>query len=278
MRAQVAVHAELPRDQAHGLRRLFAGVRPRATIALAANPHVPFTAPVLDQLARALAGAQRRVLVLDAADGAPAPSELAALDLAAAVVPLGPALDYLAARGLPRAWVDTRGSSARLLDAALDAAPRADVLLVHAGASDLARMFQRRAARPLLVCGDDPESLKHAYASLKLLALRCGLLSFDLVLAAAPGGARLPRIASSLADCADAFIGATLHGWAVVDPAASALAPPPDGLVALARAQLALGDDAARRPETAGAAGRAAAPPIGWRTAGEPVPAAARLG
>ncbi|MCB1981356.1 MAG: hypothetical protein KDF63_05180, partial [Rhodoferax sp.] len=64
----------------------------------------------------------------------------------------------------------------------------------------------------------------------------------------------------------------------VVDPAASALAPPPDGLVALARAQLALGDDAARRPETAGAAGRAAAPPIGWRTAGEPVPAAARLG
>ena len=52
MRAQVAVHAELPRDQAHGLRRLFAGVRPRATIALAANPHVPFTAPVLDQLAR----------------------------------------------------------------------------------------------------------------------------------------------------------------------------------------------------------------------------------
>lgn len=278
MHARDAAHAELPRDQAHGLRRLFAGVRPRATIALAANPHVPFAAPVLDQLARALAGAKRHVLVLDAADGAPPPSELAHLDLASAVVPLGPALDYIAARGLPRAWVDTRGSSARLLDAALDAAPRADVLLVHAGASDLARMFKRRAARPLLVGGDDPESLKHAYASLKLLALRCGLLSFDLVLAAAPGGARLPRIASSLAHCADSFIGATLHGWAVVDPAASALAPAPDGLVALARAQLALCDEAARHPEDAGAAGCVAPSSIAWRVACEPVPAAAGCG
>lgn len=271
MHAPDVTFAGRPRDQAHGLRRLFAGARQRAVIALAANPHQPFSAPLLDQLARALVQVGRHVLVLDAADAAPPPSELASLDLAAAVVPLGPGLDYLAARGLPRAWVDTRGSSARLLDAALDAAPRADVLLVHAGASDLARLFQHRAARPLLVCGDDPESLKHAYASLKLLALRCGLLSFDLLLVAAPGGQRLPRIARSLTDCADAFVGATLHGWAVVDPAASPLAPPPAELVALAKLQLALRDAG---PDHADTGSAAAPPPAAWRSAPECVRAA----
>ena len=261
--------AGFARDQAQGLRTLFAGARARVAIALVANPRLPGTAPMLDQLARALAQAGRHVLLLDAAEGAPPPGELARLDLAAGVEPLAPGLDYLAARGMPRAWVDARGSSARLLDAALDAAPRADVLLVHADASDLARLFQRRAVRPLLACADDPESLKHAYASAKLLALRCGLLSLDLLLVADPASPRLARIARSLADCAEGFLGATLHGWAVVDPAAAPQAPLPRALAALVQAQLARPDEAPYQ-----AAGQLAAGP-GATCAGPAVAACA---
>ena len=95
-------------------------------------------------------------------------------------------MSYLAARGLPLRHVDTRGSSAHFLDRLQAAAPQARVVLVHAGAPDLARLFGRRALRPLLLAADQPDSLTHAYAAMKLLVMRCALMSYDLLLAAPP--------------------------------------------------------------------------------------------
>jgi flagellar biosynthesis protein FlhG len=236
--------APAPLDQAHGLRRLFAGQRQRF-LPLAANPHVAFSGVVLERLTATLVAAGQRVLVVDAADSSPLAHELTEIDLALAVEVLSPQVSYLAGRGLPLAYVDTRGSAGGLLDALALAAPDASVVLLHAEATHLARLFMRRAARPLLIGADQPESIKHAYAACKLLARRCNLMTFDLLLAATPGSRRLPTIAASLASCADGFLGALLHDWAVIDPASDPAEEPPTDLTRLVKAQLALAEDSA---------------------------------
>ena len=250
-----------PADQAHGLRRLFAGAQARH-IALVANPHVAFSSVVLERLTTVLGALGLSTLVVDAADNSPAPPELAALDLRAAVETLSPQVSYLAARGLPLRHVDTRGASAHFLDRLQAAAPQARVLLVHADAPDLARLFGRRALRPMLLAADQPDSLTHAYAAMKLLALRCGLMSYDLLLAAPPAGKRVPTIARRLASCADSFLGAALHDWVAIDPACDVRECPGEALSALVAAQLRLeaeeGHEAAQ-PEPAWQA-RAQAP------------------
>lgn len=240
MRDFYATSGPMPLDQADGLRRLFGGARTRRFIPLVANPHVAFAGIVIERLTHALGAAGRHTLVVDAADDAPLPDEIARLDLAAALEPLSPAVTYLAARGLPLAFVDTRGSASGLLDAVAEAAPQADVVLLHAAPGDLARMFQRRPARPVMIGADHPESIKHAYAGVKLLAQRCALMTFDLLLAAPPRSARLPHIVKSLAGCADGFLGSVLHDWAVIDPAGDPRLPPAPALARLLQAQLAL--------------------------------------
>ncbi len=241
MRDFYATSSGAPLDQADGLRRLFAGPRQRV-LPLVANPHVAFSGVVLDRLAAVLAAQGRQVLVVDASAGAPAPHELALLDLAACIERLSPRVSYLPARGLPLAHVDTRGSAAAFIEALQHAAPLADVLLLHADASDLARLLMQRSARPLLIGADHPESIKHAYASCKLLARRLGLMTFDLLLAAAPSSPRAQGIAASLAHCADGFLGALLHGWALVDPAGDPEDAADEAMSRLLAAQLALDD------------------------------------
>lgn len=231
--------AGAPLDQAHGLRRLFAG-RARHVLALAANPHVAFSGIVLDRLAAVLAEHGHEVLVVDASSMSPPPHELAAVELAACIERLAPRVSYLPARGLPRAHVDTRGSAASFIDALQQAAPQADVVLLHADGMDLARIFKRRAVRPILLGADHPESIKHAYANIKLLVQRCALMSFDLLLAAAPSSPRAVAIAESLAGCADNFLGATLLNTALVDPAGDPADSADDALASLLAAQLAL--------------------------------------
>jgi flagellar biosynthesis protein FlhG len=226
-------------DQADGLRRLFAGRR-QQILPLVANPHVAFSGLVLDQIAAELAAQGREVLVVDAAAHSQTANELSRLDLAAGIVKVGPRLSYLAARGLPLSFVDTRGSAAGFLDAVGRAAPQCDAVVLHAEGTHLARMFQRRAARPLLLAADHPESVKHAYAAAKLLAQRCALMTFDLVLAGAPAARRGQAIARSVAQCLDGFLGALLHGWAEVDPAAQAGDPANEDLAALLASQIAL--------------------------------------
>ncbi len=242
MRDFYAHTAATPLDQADGLRRMFAGQRQRI-LPLAANPHVAFSGVVLERITAALVDEGQRVLLVDAASTSPAPHELARFELSQAIERLSPQVGYLAARGLPLAHVDTRGSASAFLDALSLADPQADAIVLHADPAHLARLLMRRHVRPMLIGADEPESIKHAYAACKLLAQRCQLMTFDLLLAAEPGSRRLPGIAGSLASCADGFLGALLHDWAVIDPATDVAEAPPADLVRLLRAQLALDDE-----------------------------------
>jgi flagellar biosynthesis protein FlhG len=224
-------------DQADGLRRLFGGARVRH-VAVAGNAEAALGGVLLERLTAAFAAMGRHTLIVDAAGGSPAAHELSWVDLAACIERLSPEVSYLAARGLPLRHVDTRGCADGLLAKLADAAPQADVVLVHADAGDLSRLFMRRPIRPVLLAADAPASLTEAYAALKLLAMRNGWLSFDLLLAVGVGSPRGERIASQLASCADRFLGAALHDWAVVDPTDDGLRSPDGVLMRVAAALL----------------------------------------
>jgi hypothetical protein len=234
-----ALTERAPLDQADGLRRLFGGRQCRV-LPLVANPYVPFSGVVLDRLAGVLAAQGKQVLVVDAAQASPGPGEMAAVDLAACVETVSPRVTYLPAGGLPMAYVDTRGSAHGFIDAVQRAVPQAEVVLLHADAQDLVRIYKHRAARPLLLGADHPDSIKHAYAGAKLLATRCELLSFDLLLTAPPRSPRLAAIAQSLLGCLDTFLGAVLCHTALIDPAVDPTAPPDAELSSLLAAQWAL--------------------------------------
>jgi flagellar biosynthesis protein FlhG len=247
MRDFYASSSRMPLDQADGLRRMFAGRRCQV-LALAANPHVAFSGRALDRLAAVLAAQGREVLVVDAASASPLPPELASVDLSACVESIAPRVSYLPARGLPMAFVDTRGAAGGFIDAVQQAAPQAEVLLLHADGIDLARLLKHRSARPVVIGADHPESIKLAYANVKLLVRRCGLMTFDLLLAAPPQSSRLASITASLGSCAESFLGALLRHTAVIDPAGDLEASPDAALAALLSAQLALDDSAVPMP------------------------------
>jgi flagellar biosynthesis protein FlhG len=249
-----------PGDQADGLRRMFAGTRPRF-IAVASNPHVAFSGVLLERMTTAFATLGLKSVVVDASEQAPVPHELAMLELAACVEPLSADVAYLAARGLPLRHVDARGSSAGFLHAVADAVPRADVVLMHAPATDLSRLFSRRATRPVLLASDHPTSVTQAYAAMKLMAARNGLMSYDLLLSIDPASPRRDRIAEQLGSCADRFLGAVLHDWTAIDPASDVQDLPSAELLRLAHALLGADDDTLI-PE-----------PLASRTARQPSPA-----
>lgn len=253
----------LPLDQADGLRRLFARKRVQM-VPVVSNPHVAFGGVMLERLCAGFTELGLHVLVVDASERASAPSELALMDLADAIEPLSEGVSYLAARGLAIRHVDATGSTAPFLTALTDAAPRAEVILVHAPATELARLFARSAelarrsgdesalVRPLLLADDRPASVTHAYAALKLLTQRAGLVVHDLMLAAAPNSPRAERIAIQLATCADDFLGAVLRDWVRLDPATDASEPPAEALRRWVRETL--------RVEAAGRASAASTP------------------
>lgn len=234
-------------DQAAGLRRMFASSRKRH-LALVHNPEVAHSSLVIDRLCDAAAALGLHTLVVDAADSAPAPHEMALIDLPACIERLSDEVSYLAARGLPIRHVDTQGRCGGFLDAAERAAPHADLLLLHAGTVDLARVFAERRVRPILLGADSPRAMTEAYASLKRLAMRPGWRAHDLLIVAEPDGPRTARLGESLAECAERFLGAAIHDCVVVDPrepaqpphAAGAAWHEPDArLLQLLRAQLA---------------------------------------
>ena len=260
-----------PQDQAHGLRRLFAqgGVR---LVPVVSNPHMAFGGMLLERLCTALADQGARTLLVDASENAPAPDELAVMGLAECIEPLSAEVSYLAARTLPMRYVDTHGSTAPFLQAVVDAAPQCDMVLVHAGASELSRLFARQTlathVRPMLLVDDHPASVTHAYAAMKLLAMRAKLMVFHLMLGAASTSPRAPRIAAQLAHCADTFLGALLQEWALVDPASHAAEALPPGLQRLARSLLMpapAGHAIAHAPRAPFEFNSAFVPPAAWQ-------------
>ena len=230
-----------PPDQAHGLRRLFVQGATR-WVPVVANPHMASAGVMLERVCSALADRGAHTLVVDAADTAPAADELAVMGLAECIERVSPDVSYLAAHSLPLRYVDTHGSTASFLQAVAEAAPQCDVVLVHASMSELVRLFARQTlatqVRPLLLADDHPASVTHAYAAIKLLALRARLMVFQLLLGAAPTSPRASRIAEQLATCADTFLGALLQDWAWVDPASHAADATPPGLQRLVRTML----------------------------------------
>ncbi len=214
--------SSMPLDQADGLRRLFAHAQVHL-VPVVSNPHMAFGGVMLERLCSGFAEQGCHTLVIDAGENAPEPSEMAQVDLSECIETLSREVSYLAARGLPLRYVDAQGSTAGFLDAVTRAAPGADVVLVHASATDLCRLFMRGESvtrpRPLLLADDRPVSVTHAYAAMKLLTQRGGLLVHDLLLSAAPSSPRAERIAMQIATCADDFLGAVLRDWMQVDPA-----------------------------------------------------------
>lgn len=233
-------------DQAHGLRQMFANACARF-VPVVSNPHVAFGGVMLERLCTSFAERGARVLVVDAGERAGVAGEMAMIELGQCVERLSPQVAYLAARGLPIRFVDAGGSTRGFLERAAEAAPGCDVVLVHADARELCRMFAhgRRgnsdaavdAPCPIVFADDRPESVTHAYASMKLLAQRAGLVVSDLLLAAAPHSPRAERIAAKLAGCADNFFAGVLRDWARIDPAGDPGEAPSDALRRLVAAR-----------------------------------------
>jgi hypothetical protein len=237
-----------PTDQADGLRRMFAASQ-AVVVPVVANPHVEHHGAVLARLASVFAEQGLNTLVVDAADTAPEPAELAFIDLGACVEPLSPQLAYLAARGLPMQHVDTHGSCASFIPRMMNVVYDVDVVLIHAEARVLARMLGQRDLRPVLLASGAGESMTHAYAALKLLVQRLQLMSFDLVMPTMRGrGPTSVQVAKRLGDCADRFLGAALHDCATIDPTlAFGEASRPD-LMRLAAAQLSVASPSTTAP------------------------------
>ncbi|XVJ69805.1 MAG: flagellar biosynthesis protein [Rhizobacter sp.] len=221
--------APAPLDQADGLRRLFAR-NPLRVIPVVSNPHMAFGGVLLERICTTFAEQGAQVLVVDASERAPAPHEVSLMELREGIEPLSSHVSYLAARGLLLRYVDTHGSTANFVNHLTDAAPSADVVLIHASAMDHCRLLGRSvqmrstrlwasAARPLLLVDDRPSSVTHAYASLKLLTQRAEVMVHDILLGASELSPRAPRIAEQLRSCAEHFLGAVVRDVLLLDPA-----------------------------------------------------------
>ena len=242
-----------PLDQAHGLRQMFAA-NEVCYVPLVHNPQVVFGGVVMERLCAALAEQGLNTLVVDAADSASPPHELAPVDLAACVEPLSNRVSYLAARGLPMHYLDARATTQAFLLALHDASPQANVVLVHAGAADLRRMFLGRTPRPVLLVGAQAASLTDAYGSMKLLSQRLGALTYDVVFTADVSERRAQGIVTRLSDCADRFLGAAVGHTAVVEPGSASRALVRPDLKRLVQTQL----KGLRKPDEAQMASRSA--------------------
>jgi len=234
---------EAPVDQAAGLRRMFSS-RTLRFIPVVSNPFVAFGGVLIERLCAALEVLQLETLVVDASERGAPPQELSSFDLREGVEPLSPYVSYLAARGLPVRWVDSRGSTRLFLDAVAEAAPDVQVVLVHGSAIEMARLFGRgdnglSRPRPVLLCDDRSEAMTHAYAAMKVLAQRADWLAHDLLLCAPPASSHSRFVAERLAHCADLFLGGVQHAWAQIDPAEPPTARPSDEVMDMVRELLA---------------------------------------
>jgi len=250
------------RDQAEGLRRMFgaaAGGGTRATL-------VPVVAPValpagdylLDQLVGAYLERGLKVLVVDASPRAQPAPELARVDLAACVQRLSSEVRWLEARGLVAHHLDARGQATALREHLADAAPDADVVLLHAPVAELARVLPGAAhCRPVLLADLEQASITAAYAAMKWLHQRAGLSVFSLLLAGHPQLALTQRVMRQLADTAERFLGVALAESVAVEVRTGLRADVAPALRRLARDSLGVPAQNGVRPVGAMAAAHA---------------------
>ncbi|MFZ2297465.1 MAG: hypothetical protein A3G29_14935 [Burkholderiales bacterium RIFCSPLOWO2_12_FULL_64_99] len=248
-----STRAPAPVDQAQGLRQMFVS-RVLRFVPVVANARSGCGGLVLERLCAAYAGFGLNTLVVDASDQARAPSELVEFDLAEGIEVLSPQVSYMAARGLPLRHADARGSCASLLPALADASPRSDVVLVHASASEIVRLFGQPARciplRPLVFTNDMAEGLTDAYAAVKILSQRAGWMSYDLLMCAPLESAQAEPVAQRLARCADDFLGVAQRSAHQLDPQQAPTADPDPHFMEMAAAllhgalPLSLGDSA----------------------------------
>ena len=224
-------------DQAQGLRRMFA-TRVLRFIPVVASPEARCGGLVLERLCTAYESFGLRTLVVDASPQARDPGELVAFDIAEGIEALSSHVSYMPARGLPLRYADARGSCATLLDALADASPQSDVVLLHAPASELARVMAQRArecsVRPLVYTNDLAEGLTQAYAAVKVLAQRGGWMSYDLLVAAPVHSTQAQAVADRLARCADDFLGVAQRLAVQLDLQQAAQAQPDARFLSLA--------------------------------------------
>lgn len=210
-----------PLDQAQGLRQMFAS-RVLRFIPVVANSRSGCGGLVLERLCAAYGKFGLHTLVVDAGEHARAPSELVAFDLTEGIERLSHQVSYMAARGLPLRHADSRGSCAGLLPALADASPQSDVVLVHASASELVRLFAQPSKglclRPLVFTNDLAEGLTDAYAAVKILSQRGGWMSFDLLVCAPLESALAEQVSQRLARCVDDFLGVAQRSAHQLDP------------------------------------------------------------
>ncbi len=220
-------------DQAQGLRQMFGTDRPRI-LPVVANPESGAGGVMLERLCTALAEQGCRTLVVDAGHLAPHPAELAPVDVGPCIEPLGGGIYYLAARGLPMRHLDSHGSMASLLETVLQQAPEVDVLMVHAGASEMVRLLMGGIGPirpvPLVLAGETLSSVTQAYASIKLMSMRGGWSVFDALLSVADNTRLARAISSQLSRCADDFLGVVLRQALTLDAMADPTDPPPQAL------------------------------------------------
>ncbi len=209
-------------DQAAGLRRLFSGGAHQRFVPVAANPHISGVGLLLERLTTALAAQGGNTLIIDTTGSAPEAAPAVLEDPALGIEPLGNGLSYLAARGLPARLLAAQGSAAQWLQCLARSAPQCDVLMVHAGAAELSRFFEGRAVNPLLLAGEEADSLAHALASLRLLGSRHRCTQFDLLLGAPMSSPQAARAVRHLAGWARNRPGAVLREGVAVDPACGA--------------------------------------------------------
>lgn len=222
-----------PGDQADGLRRLFS-TRTVRFIPVVSNPFVVEESVLIRQICAALEQLGLYTLVVDVCDHARAPVRESGGrndcldDLANRIHVLTDRTASLPARGLPTRWSNASGSTHGFLQAVVDAAPLSQAVVVHGSATELARLFGRgqlhlSRPRPIVICDEQPESMTHAYAALKVLSQRADWMAHDLLVSASAGSAGIRLVKDRLAQCAALFFGGVRHDSVDIDPRAVVL-------------------------------------------------------
>ena len=215
-------------DQAAGLRNLFVRKQVRF-VPVVANPYVARSSVMMEQLCHAIGNMDLRALVVDASRTAGASAYQPQRRSRLAAERLAPGLGYLDVSDMavqdavPAAPAAQQPAQAFLHEVA-STMPDADVVLVHAAAPDLLHLFSRHrdggnAPRFVLLCDERPPAVTSAYAALKLLATRGGMMAHNLLLSSLRGARVAVALSAHLARCAHQFLGALQHHAAWVDPA-----------------------------------------------------------